>query len=52
MLNLKLIAEGVETEQQLAFLRENGCDEAQEYLFGRPVSTDEILTLLGLALCN
>jgi diguanylate cyclase (GGDEF)-like protein len=46
MLNLKVIAEGVETEQQLAFLRENECDEAQGYLFSRPVSSDEIVTLL------
>ncbi len=46
MLNLKVIAEGVETEQQLAFLRENECDEAQGYYFGRPVSSDEIVTLL------
>jgi EAL domain-containing protein (putative c-di-GMP-specific phosphodiesterase class I) len=46
MLNLKVIAEGVETEQQLAFLRENECDEAQGYHFGRPVSSDEIVPLL------
>lgn len=52
MLNLKVIAEGVETEQQLAFLRENECDEAQGYLFSRPVSADEIVTLLHLAVWN
>ncbi len=46
MLNLKVIAEGVETEQQLAFLRENECDEAQGYHFGRPVSSDEIVPML------
>jgi len=41
-LNLKVIAEGVETEQQCAFLRDNECDEMQGYLFSRPVTADEI----------
>ena len=41
-LNLRVIAEGVETEDQLAFLRENNCDEMQGYHFSRPVSADEI----------
>ncbi|MDD2809481.1 bifunctional diguanylate cyclase/phosphodiesterase [Rhodoferax sp.] len=37
-LGLQTIAEGVETESQLAFLREQGCQEVQGYYFSRPLS--------------
>jgi diguanylate cyclase (GGDEF)-like protein/PAS domain S-box-containing protein len=40
-LRLKVVAEGVETEAQLAFLRSNGCDEMQGYLFARPTDAEE-----------
>jgi predicted signal transduction protein with EAL and GGDEF domain len=36
-LQLKVVAEGVEKESQLAFLRERGCDEGQGYLFSKPL---------------
>jgi diguanylate cyclase (GGDEF)-like protein/PAS domain S-box-containing protein len=48
-LNLKVIAEGVETEEQRQHLLNNGCLHYQGYLFGRPVPLEEFLTLLKKA---
>ncbi|PDQ18622.1 histidine kinase [Mesorhizobium sanjuanii] len=46
-LNLRVIAEGVETDHQVAFLRENNCDEMQGYHFSKPISARDIEKLLG-----
>ena len=46
-LNMKVIAEGVETEAQMAFLTKNRCDEIQGYRFSRPVEASAIATLMG-----
>jgi EAL domain-containing protein (putative c-di-GMP-specific phosphodiesterase class I) len=45
-LNLGLVAEGVETAEQAAFLRQHGCELAQGLRFSRPLSGDAFQTLL------
>ncbi len=45
-LNISVVAEGVETEDQLARLRSEGCDEVQGYLFGRPMPPARFVDLL------
>ena len=47
-LGLKTIAEGVETQEQLNYLRDYQCDEIQGYLFSRPIPTNEFSQLLKL----
>jgi len=45
-LKLRVVAEGVETQQELAFLQAHHCDEAQGYYFSRPVFPQEFAKLL------
>ena len=45
-LQIRVVAEGVETQEQLALLRRQGCPEGQGYYFGRPVSGREFSQLV------
>ncbi len=45
-LNLSVVAEGVETAEQLARLRAEGCDEVQGYYFGRPMPAEDFVAML------
>jgi EAL domain-containing protein (putative c-di-GMP-specific phosphodiesterase class I) len=50
-LNLRVIAEGVENEAQMSFLREHQCDEIQGYYFSKPLAVDKVAdTLRGVTL--
>jgi len=46
-LKRRVVAEGIETRQQLAFLQSHGCAEGQGFYFGRPVTAEEFATLLA-----
>jgi diguanylate cyclase (GGDEF)-like protein len=49
-LNISVIAEGVETKEQLAMLSDMQCEFVQGFLFARPVNSQEAATLLGISL--
>jgi diguanylate cyclase (GGDEF)-like protein/PAS domain S-box-containing protein len=53
-LNTTVVAEGVETEEQLRFLRERGCDEFQGYYFSRPVPGADLIAKMasGMSLAS
>ncbi|BFL86036.1 hypothetical protein LFREDSHE_44860 [Shewanella baltica] len=45
-LDLNVVAEGVETQEQLNFLAMQGCDQVQGFLLSKPLSAEDFLTLL------
>ena len=45
-LELEVVAEGVETEEQLSLLRAEGCDEVQGYHFGKPMPAEDFIALV------
>ncbi|MDX1775200.1 MAG: EAL domain-containing protein [Desulfobulbales bacterium] len=49
-MDLKVVAEGVETEEQLEVLRQQGCDYVQGFLFSRPLSAEEFVPFFDLLL--
>src|ERR1700744_1685959 len=48
-LEMSIVAEGVETEEQLSFLAEQGCDAVQGYFIGKPLPIEQYASLVGRA---
>ena len=48
LLNVRIVAEGVESNEQVSVLRELGCDEWQGFLFSKPVPADDFFYLLQM----
>jgi diguanylate cyclase (GGDEF)-like protein len=51
-LNLRVVAEGVETEKELEFLQAHQCDEAQGFYFSRPLHSEQFAKLLATGVPN
>jgi len=47
-LDLHIVAEGIETEQQMRFLHELGCHTGQGYFFSKPLPREEFLRAIGM----
>ena len=50
--NLSVIAEGIERQEQLDYLRALGCDEMQGYLYARPLAESEFVEFVRERYCN
>jgi len=46
-LNIRVVAEGVETPEQVAFLRDHQCDEIQGYVIAKPMPPDKVSALFA-----
>jgi EAL domain-containing protein (putative c-di-GMP-specific phosphodiesterase class I) len=49
---MSIVAEGVETQEQLSFLAEQGCDAVQGYYIGKPLPIAQYDALVGRAVGN